>query len=71
MTYKLCGHCLHSASSHEPHNGHFMYCAVCMALCETTEFNQELKPTDFNTVIDIMTKREYSKYTPREVKQNE
>ena len=34
----LCGKCMHSSNSHEPHNGHFMHCAVCGKLCDKDEF---------------------------------
>lgn len=60
--YLLCGNCLHSRSSHEPHNGHFMYCACCRSLCELDDFNKQHEPTDINTLSILQSKREYSNY---------
>jgi hypothetical protein len=53
MTYPICGHCLHSKSSHEPHNGHYMYCGVCCSTCELKDFNATLKPTEYLEVVRI------------------
>lgn len=52
-SYSLCGNCLHSKSSHEPHNGHFMYCACCFRLCEISEFEIQHKPTEYKEVVRI------------------
>ena len=53
MTYPICANCLHSKSSHEKHNGHFMYCGVCFSLCELSEFDSKLKPTEYSEVVRI------------------
>lgn len=66
FSYAICGDCLHSVSSHEKHNGKYMYCASCFKLCEIEEFNKVNKPTDMSKVIEIQVGREYSPYTPKE-----
>jgi hypothetical protein len=58
MTYQLCGHCLHGVSCHEPHNGHFMYCGVCFALCENSEHTTIHKPTSTEKVMEISAKKQ-------------
>lgn len=68
MTYTLCGHCLHSVGSHEPHNGKFMYCASCLGLCDIDEFNNKYEPTSLSQLSAIQASREYSDYVPKEEK---
>ena len=53
MILELCGKCLHNKLAHEKHNGHFMYCGSCFAICELQEFNQVHKPTDIETIMRI------------------
>lgn len=42
---ELCGRCLHAKEAHEKHNGHFMYCASCMKLCDLEDYNTQHKPS--------------------------
>jgi len=56
--YPICGKCLHAVSSHEPHNGHFMYCASCFILCELEEFQYVNKNTDITTLMEISVKKQ-------------
>lgn len=53
MTYPLCGNCLHAISSHEPHNGKYMYCACCFSLCDKDEFERKLRPSSIETIMRI------------------
>lgn len=58
MTYEICGECLHAVSSHEPHNGLFMYCGACFRLCDKDIFKQKHKPTDIQTVMEIGARKQ-------------
>ena len=56
--YPLCGHCLHATSTHEKHNGKFMYCGVCFTLCEIEDFEKINQPTSFEKTIKIGAKKQ-------------
>lgn len=66
----ICGNCLHSRDAHEKHNGHFMKCASCQKLCDIDEFLKVHLPTSLEITYEIQSKREYSQYKPKEIKEN-
>lgn len=68
MVRELCGKCLHSKESHIDENGHLMKCPSCQKLCDLEEFNTTYKPTPIQEIIKIQLAREYSTYTPEEIK---
>lgn len=53
---EICGKCLHNKLMHEPHNGHFMYCAKCNKICELSEYETKHPPTSIEKLMEIRSK---------------